>query len=103
MRNRLRGTFLVNDMTAAEFAFQTIMGRKGVRLKWIGKNGTRFALNGTTYRPDFHCVGTRTYYEVAGTRQAYHANKEKYAMFRATYPNLTLKVVRPDGQEIQIP
>jgi len=90
-------------MTPAEYAFSRIMEDRGVTLTFIGKAGRRlFPLNGTNYTPDFYDPTTETYFKVSGTRQAYHKNKEKYAMFRATYPTLTLKIVRPDGQEIPL-
>lgn len=90
-------------MTCAEFAYQVLMERRGVKVTYIGSNGTRFHLSGSTYRPDFHLRGTKTYIEVCGTRQAYHANKHKYAEFRERYPNLTLMIVKPDGSPVEVP
>lgn len=89
-------------MTGAEYAFFRIMQDQGHQLIFVGVNGTRFKV-GATYRPDFMSSDRKLYYEVCGTRQAYHANKEKYALFRQTYPDLSLKIVKPDGQEIQAP
>lgn len=90
-------------MTAAEYAFFRIMQDKGIHLIFLEPSSRHFKFNGTCYTPDFKTKNDRTYYEVCGTRQAYHANKHKYAMFRATYPTLTLKIVRPDGEELQAP
>ena len=92
-------TFHIDGMTPAEYAFMRIMADRGIRLTFIGRNGKRFFLNGTHYRPDFQ-QDPHTYIEVCGTRQAYHANKAKWALFRTHYPMLSLKVVRPDGTEI---
>ncbi len=90
-------TYHIHGMTPAEFAFQVIMERQGIAVEFIGVNGPRFPLNGTTFRPDFHVPGTQTFYEVSGTRQAFHANKHKYEEFQQCYPHLTLTVVKPDG------
>ena len=49
------------------------------------------------YRPDFYCATTNTWFEVVGTRQAYSATKDKIAAFKVQFPNLTFKLVRPDG------
>lgn len=95
-------TFFIDGLTASEFTFKTLMERKGIRVEWIGRNGTRFQLNGTTYRPDFKVVGTQEYVEVVGTRQSFFAQRRKYQMFRALYPHLTLKIVKPDGSEIPL-
>jgi len=47
-------------------------------------------------RPDFYCPKTRTYYEVIGTRQAYHIKKEKIKF--AIRNGLKVSVVHPDGR-----
>jgi hypothetical protein len=96
----LSETYLIGDMTPAEYAFSRIMDDQGTRLDFIGRNGTRFELNGTHYRPDFFDQQSQTYYEVSGTRQAYHANKGKIRAFRKAYPHITLLVVKPDGTRI---
>jgi hypothetical protein len=94
-------TFTVDGMTTAEFTFKTLMEQKGIPVEFIGKNGVRlFKLNGTSFTPDFHLLGTAEYIEVVGTRQAYFANRKKYAMFRQQYPDLVLKIVKPDSTEI---
>lgn len=63
--------------------------------------GMAFIRNGfrTTYRPDFYCFECGIYFEVAGTRQAFCANIAKIRDFQAAYPNLSLKIVNPDGTE----
>lgn len=91
-------TFRIGLMTPAEFAFSEIMKQRGVFLAFIGLPCRRmFKLDGTSYTPDFKDEKTGEYYEVCGTRQAFNANKGKYLLFRATYPHLTLNIVKPDG------
>lgn len=50
------------------------------------------------YHPDFFCPATGELFEVVGSRQAFSANRTKIEAFRAQYPDLTLHVVRPDGE-----
>lgn len=71
-------------------------------LIYLNQGSRLFKLNGCSYTPDFKDPKSSIYYEVAGTRQAYHANKHKYVEFRALYPGLTLKIVRRDGTEIEL-
>lgn len=94
-------TFLVNGMTTAEFAFQVLMERQGVEVIRLNGHTRLFPLPGTTYTPDFSDPTGTIFYEVIATRQAYSANQDKYAMFRATYPNLTLTIVKPDGSPVE--
>lgn len=49
------------------------------------------------YTPDFYVVEENTYYEVAGTRQAFSLNRNKYEIFQRYYPNIKFKIVRPDA------
>ena len=57
-----------------------------------------FRLDGKNYTPDFYDGERNVFIEVAGTRQAYHANKESYMEFRETFPSFPLEVRTPDGQ-----
>jgi hypothetical protein len=45
------------------------------------------------YTPDFYDPNTGAFIEVVGTRQAFHANKHKYAAFARAFPTLVLKVL----------
>ena len=91
-------TFLIDGMRTAEFTFKTLMERKGVAVEFVGKNGVRlFKLNGVSFTPNFRLVGTNEYVVVVGTRQAFFANRTKYQMFRAQYPEIILHIVKPDG------
>lgn len=56
-----------------------------------------FKLNGEYYRPDFFDIERNTFIEVSGTRQAYHANKHKYDLFRKLYPKLNFEIRKPTG------
>ena len=49
--------------------------------------------NGTKYTPDFYSPKLNTYYELVGTRQAYHSNKEKIALFIMEYPEIKFEIV----------
>ena len=50
-------------------------------------------MNGDKYMPDFYCHEDNEYIEVAGTRQAYHANKQKYALMKIEYPSIKFRIV----------
>lgn len=49
------------------------------------------------YTPDFYDGEREVFIEVSATRQAYHANKDKYQLFRDTFPGLTLEIRKPSG------
>ena len=57
-----------------------------------------FSLNGKGYKPDFYDVERNTFIEVSGTRQAYHANKDKYDLFRKLYPKINFEIRKPNGE-----
>ena len=57
-----------------------------------------FRLDGTTYSPDFYDGERNVWIEVSGTRQAYHNNKEKYKLFRESFPNLNFEIRKPSGE-----
>lgn len=99
-RRGLSETYLINGMTCAEYAFSRIMADQGITLRYLEPRSRLFALNDTSYTPDFYERRRRIYYEVLGTRQAYQANKEKYREFIKAYPRLTFKIVKPDGTAI---
>ena len=61
---------------------------------------TTFRLNGTNYSPDFYDGETNTFIEVSGTRQAYSRNKDKYKLFRKTFPQINFEIRNPDGEII---
>lgn len=69
-------------------------------LIYLNQSSRLFKLNGYCYTPDFRNTEGTVFYEVVGTRQAYHANKHKYDEFRSLYPSLRLIIVRPNGAEI---
>lgn len=53
-----------------------------------------FKLNsGTKYMPDFYCKDDDEYIEVAGTRQAYFANRYKYEQFQKEYPEIKFNII----------
>ena len=98
------GTFHIEGMTPAEFAFRTIMASRGISLRFFNPgsrafflNRRAFQLNGRHYTPDFEDPQTGILYEVVGTRQAYHQGRAKIAAFRSAYPDRKLLIVRPDG------
>jgi len=61
---------------------------------------TTFRLNGTSYSPDFYDGETNTFIEVSGTRQAYSFNKDKYQLFRETFPKINFEIRNSDGEII---
>ena len=56
-----------------------------------------FRFDNFRYSPDFYDGERNVFIEVAGTRQAYSANKEKYDAFRAAYPKLNFEIRKSDG------
>lgn len=53
---------------------------------------------GCKYTPDFIDERRETYIEVIGSRQAFHQNKVKYAMFFNAYPNVPLEFRKFTGE-----
>lgn len=66
---------------------------------WFYQPAT-FKLNGRSYTPDFYDAERNVFIEVSGTKQAYHANKEKYKLMRKWFPKINFEIRRSDGQEI---
>jgi len=64
---------------------------------------TVFNINGIQYRPDFYVIKEQTYYEVVGSRQAFHQNQIKINYILSVYPFIKLKIVNPDGSDHIIP
>lgn len=54
------------------------------------------------YEPDFYDGARNVFIEVAGTRQAFSANREKYKAFVVGFPYLKFEVRQVDGTEIDI-
>jgi len=54
--------------------------------------------NGDKYRPDFKDELRNVIIEVVGSRQAYHANKQKYARFIKEFPNKVFELRDSEGQ-----
>ena len=51
-----------------------------------------------TYKPDYYDIKDNVWIEVVGSRQAYHRNKEKYALFVKLYPMLKLELRLVNGE-----
>ena len=81
---------------------EVIFSEKHPTLIRLNPNCRLFKLAGYSYTPDFRNAEGTVFYEVIGTRQAFHANKHKYIAFRSAYPSLTLKIVKPDGTNIKL-
>lgn len=74
--------FIKNYFTHKEYIYQPAM----------------FYLEGAgRYTPDFYNLRTGAFIEVVGTRQAYHANKHKYAAFKTSFPTLVLEIRDVNG------
>ena len=61
-----------------------------------------FRLNNIGYSPDFYDGKRNIFIEVAGTRQAYHINKEKYELFKQIFPKLQFEIRKTDGSLLDI-
>ncbi len=57
-----------------------------------------FRLKECNYTPDFYDGERNVFIEVAGSRQAYHANKTVYQLFRDTFPKLNFEIRQPSGK-----
>ncbi len=60
-----------------------------------------FRFDEEKYSPNFFDGKEQTFIAVAGTRQAYHQNKEKYKKFRKFYESLKFEVRNVDGSLIE--
>lgn len=56
-----------------------------------------FHVNGIQYRPDFYIPAETIFYEVVGSRQAFHQNRQKIDAVRKAYPFIKIEIVNPDG------
>lgn len=56
-----------------------------------------FRISDDNYTPDFYDGERNAFIEVAGTRQAYHANKHKYEKFRRIYPKILFEIRKVNG------
>lgn len=54
------------------------------------------------YEPDFYDCDRNVFIEVAGTRQAFEANREKYHEFIKAFPQLNFEIRRTDGSLINL-
>ncbi len=63
---------------------------------WLYQPAT-FKFSGVYYTPDFYDSMRNVFIEVAGSRQAYHANKHKYSLFRKSFPKLLFEIRKPSG------
>jgi len=61
---------------------------------------TIFYLPGSKYIPDFYDAETGAFIEVIGTPQAFYQNKEKYELFRKTFPGIILEFRTVSGELI---
>ena len=67
---------------------------------WVYSPAT-FRLPLGRYSPDFYDGETNTFIEVAGSRQAYHANKEIYKQFREKYPKICFEIRKVTGDIVE--
>lgn len=57
-----------------------------------------FRFDNEKYSPDFYDIRTNTFIEVAGTRQAYFQNKDKYTLFKKYYPKIKFEIRFSNGE-----
>ena len=68
--------------------------------KWIYQPEYLYFSDNSKYKPDFHDLKRNVLIEVSATRQAFHANKLKYARVLKEFPNITLEIRNPKGKII---
>lgn len=61
-----------------------------------------FRMDGLRYEPDFYDGERGVFIEVAGTRQAFSKNKEKYIKFTNDFPLLKFEIRHVDGTLIDV-
>jgi len=85
----------------AEQIFARILKRKGIDFIYQPKPAFHMNYLGATitYRPDFYIPSEDTYYEVVGTRQAFHANKEKLFLMFALRPEIKFRIVKGNKED----
>lgn len=66
-------------------------------INWIHQPAT-FKFSGVYYTPDFYDNERNVFIEVVGSRQAYHANKHKYTLFRKSFPHIIFEIRKPNGE-----
>ena len=104
-----RGNFRKGDFTPGN-VFGEVHGWKNemefIKIFFNHKNWiyepAMFKSNGFRYTPDFYDGERNVFIEVAGTRQAFSDNKEKYIQFREIFPKITLEVRNTKGTLIDI-
>ena len=68
---------------------------------WIYRP-VNFRFNGDVYEPDFYDGERNVFIEVAGTRQAFYANRQKYHAFIKAYPKIKFEIRMMNGKEIPL-
>ena len=61
-----------------------------------------FRLNKYSYEPDFYDGKRHVFIEVAGTRQAFCNNREKYKEFTKTFPKINFEIRQVNGDLIDL-
>lgn len=59
-----------------------------------------FKIGFVSYSPDFYDAKRNVFIEVAGTRQAYHQNKQKLIEFKKHYPLINFEIRQTSGETI---
>lgn len=82
-------------MHKSERKFANLLTRQNRQWEYPAK---RFKVSPyTTYRPDFFLPNENLYVEVVGTRQAYHANRDKINAFKEQYKDIRFIIVDIKG------
>jgi hypothetical protein len=69
----------------------------GGRINWVYEPASFIVQGYGKYIPDFYDQSTGYFIEVAGTRQAFDYNREKYIAFNLTYPSILFEVRTSKG------
>ena len=52
-----------------------------------------FRFNGTSYQPDFYDREMDLFFEIVGSRQAFHQSESKIEQFKLNYPHIKLEII----------
>lgn len=78
-----------------------MLSLKNIAWRYLPGNSFFKLPNGEKYTPDFLLIDERIYIELVGSRQAFHANKNKYDEFIKAYPSKHFRIVKSNGDIIK--
>jgi hypothetical protein len=97
-KDKIKKSFLDNEVIEHSKEKSFIKNYFNGRTNWIYHPCSFNIFGHGKYTPDFYDQETGFFIEVAGTRQAYDLNHEKYVAFHNTFPSILFEVRTSNGQ-----